>query len=294
MDYHNKVIKPYGGNIKILSNIALEFKIPQNLDELLYISQVFQAETIKIAVEHFRSNRDRCKGSTYWQVNDNYPVISWSSIDYYGRWKALHYVAKRFYSPVILASHEIGLDCQLCLCNETKYTFNGLIKAEIRDINSNIIKSLEKEVSANAFSAKNVLKLSISDLVDRNGAEENIYMSLNMYNRKEREYFVSYKLLDDRAQIISSGTQLFTPHKYFKFKEANISAIRGSNDRQLLIKTNVFSKSITLTTLSEDVLFDDICFDLLPGEIKEINIVKGIFKFEDLKIYSVNNMSSIS
>jgi hypothetical protein len=91
--------------------------------------------------------------------------------------------------------------------------------------------------NTNAFSANNVV-------------EENIYMSLNMYNRKEREYFVSFRLLDDKAQIVSSVTQSFNAHKYFKCKDKNINAIIVTNVRQLLINTDVISKSIMLTTLS--------------------------------------------
>lgn len=294
MDYHNKVIKPYGGNIKVLSNIALEFRIPQQLCELSYISQVFQAETIKIAVEHFRSNRGRCMGSTYWQVNDDYPVISWSSIDYYGRWKALHYTAKRFYSPVMIASREDGLKCHLTICNERDKPFIGILEAEIRNTNSNIITSIKTEVKTDAFSAKEVSILSISDLVKLNGAEFNENIPLNIYNRKEREYFVSFRLSDKNGYIVSNGTQLFTPHKYFKFKRAEIKVIKGKDDSEIEITSNVYTKSIMITTVKEDVLFDDNCFDLLPGETKIIKAIEGTLKRDDLKIYCINNTSSIS
>jgi beta-mannosidase len=294
MDTHNKVIKPYNGNIKVLSNIALEFKIPQQLDELSYVSQVFQAETIKIAVEHFRSNRGRCMGSTYWQVNDDYPVISWSSIDYYGRWKALHYVAKRFYSPVMLASREDGLNCHLTLCNERKTPFTGILEAEIRDKNSNVIESVKIDVKTPAFSATKISTISISKLVEKNGSEYNDLVPLNIYNRKEREYFVSFRLINNYGNVVSSGTQLFASHKYFAFKKADIKVVEGTTDNEIIITSNVFTKSIMLTTLSEDVIFDDNCFDLLPGENKVIKVIEGKFKIADLKIYCINNTSSIS
>ncbi|MCK9191541.1 MAG: hypothetical protein M0P10_08390 [Sphaerochaetaceae bacterium] len=294
MDNHNKVIRPYGGNIKVLSNIALEFRIPQHLDELSYISQVFQAETIKIAVEHFRSNRGRCMGSTYWQVNDDYPVTSWASIDYYGRWKALHYAAKRFYSPVMLASKEDGLDCHLTLCNEQKVPFTGTLEAEIRDIDSAIIESIKIDVVTPELSAKEVAILSISDLVELNGSEYNEYVPLNRFNRKEREYFVSFRLIDEKENIVSSGTQLFTPHKYFDFKRADVQVTPGLNEGEFVISTDVFTKSIMLTTMKEDVILDDNCFDLLPGEVKTVKVIEGSLKSDDLKVFSVNNLSSIS
>lgn len=294
MDRHNKVIKPYGGNMKVLSNIALEFEIPQHLDELSYVSQVFQAETIKIAVEHFRSNRGRCMGSTYWQVNDDYPVTSWSSIDYYGRWKALHYVAKRFYAPVMIASREDGLNCHITLCNERKTPFIGTLEAEIRDKDSNIIRAIKLDVETPAFSAKDVSTISISDLVETNGSEYNELVPLNIYNGQEREYFISFRIINNEGYIVSSGTQLFTPHKYFAFKKANIKIVKGKTEKEIVISSNVFTKSIMLTTLSEDVIFDDNCFDLLPGERKTIKVIEGTLKMDDLKIYCINNTSSIS
>ena len=78
--------------------------IPTSFETLLYASQLLQAEAIRYGVEHFRRNRndDRCMGAIYWQLNDNWPVASWASIDYFGRWKALHYYAARFFAPVML------------------------------------------------------------------------------------------------------------------------------------------------------------------------------------------------
>lgn len=78
-------------NAKILHYIAENFLYPKDFESLIYISQVLQAIAIKSGVEHWRRNRGRCMGAIYWQLNDNWPVASWASIDYFGRWKALQY-----------------------------------------------------------------------------------------------------------------------------------------------------------------------------------------------------------
>ena len=75
------------------------YRYPTEFTTLLYASQLLQADAIRYGVEHFRRNRGRCMGAVYWQLNDCWPVVSWSSIDYGGRWKALHYYAKRFFCP---------------------------------------------------------------------------------------------------------------------------------------------------------------------------------------------------
>ena len=86
-------------NGKILYYLSETFKYPKDFSSLIYVSQLLQAEAIKYGVEHWRRNRGRCMGAIYWQLNDCWPVASWSSIDYYGRWKALHYFARKFFCP---------------------------------------------------------------------------------------------------------------------------------------------------------------------------------------------------
>ena len=78
-------------NGRILMYLADNFLYPTRFETLVYASQVLQAEAIRYGVEHWRANRGRCMGSLYWQVNDCWPVASWSSLDYYNRWKPLHY-----------------------------------------------------------------------------------------------------------------------------------------------------------------------------------------------------------
>lgn len=96
-------------NGKIMEYISQTFLYPGTFELLLYASQLLQAEAIRYGVEHWRRNRGRCMGAIYWQLNDCWPVASWAGIDYYGRWKALHYAARRFFAPVLLSCEEEGL-----------------------------------------------------------------------------------------------------------------------------------------------------------------------------------------
>lgn len=95
--------KSGNGNTLIKNYMEKYNIVPKDFDHFLLLSQVLQAEGIKIGAEHFRQIRPRCMGSLYWQINDCWPVASWSSIDYFGRWKALHYYAKRFYAQILFA-----------------------------------------------------------------------------------------------------------------------------------------------------------------------------------------------
>ena len=89
-----------GGNARILETMTRYFRFPRDFDEMVFLSQVQQGLAIKTAIEYWRSTKPRCMGTLYWQLNDNYPVASWSSLNYGGSWKLLNYMARRFYLPV--------------------------------------------------------------------------------------------------------------------------------------------------------------------------------------------------
>ena len=86
-----------------------DYDVPKSFDHFLYVSQLLQAEGISMGMEAQRRNRDICMGSLYWQLNDCWPVASWSGIDYFGKWKALHYTVKNVFSNFLI-SHEINND----------------------------------------------------------------------------------------------------------------------------------------------------------------------------------------
>ena len=94
-----------------------DYLFPKNFDSFVYASQLLQADAMRFAIEHWRANRGRCMGALYWQLNDCWPVASWASIDSAGRWKALHYEAKRFFAPVLLAAFEaVSYTHLICAC----------------------------------------------------------------------------------------------------------------------------------------------------------------------------------
>ena len=95
-------------NGKILNYLSATYLYPKDFDSLLYTSQLLQADAIRYGVEHFRRHRGRCMGAVVWQLNDIWPVASWASVDYYGRWKALHYAEKRMFAPVMISCEEVG------------------------------------------------------------------------------------------------------------------------------------------------------------------------------------------
>jgi len=129
---------------------------PADLSSLVYASQLLQAQAMQYGVENWRRNRGRCMGAVIWQLNDCWPVASWSSIDYFGRWKALHYYAKRFFAPVLISCHEEGIlsqdtnvnaepfahkkSARLNVSNETLRDFSGTVRWSLRRPDASVIE----------------------------------------------------------------------------------------------------------------------------------------------------------
>ena len=255
-------------NGKIMNYMEQTFLYPTDLDTLIYASQLLQAEAIRYGVEHFRRNRGRCMGTVYWQLNDCWPVASWSSIDYYGRWKALHYYARRFFAPFMISCEEEGLLTQtmntnaepfevkksirLSVANESMCTRKGTVKWQLRNNDGFVIREEAEDVSIEPLSAKWL------DPVDLK--EAGLY-----------ENYVSYQLVEE-GETVSQGTVLFCPPKHFKFVDPKLK-VRLDGD-EILVSASAYAKSIEIRNDNDDLILSDNFFDLNGGE-RRVKIIKG-------------------
>ena len=96
--------KNAGGNERIAGTMFRYFRFPKDFSNFVYLSQIQQGLAIRTAVDYWRSLKPHCMGTLYWQLNDTWPVASWASLDYGGNWKAMHYMARRFFQPVAIAA----------------------------------------------------------------------------------------------------------------------------------------------------------------------------------------------
>jgi beta-mannosidase len=248
-------------NGKILYYISENYKYPKDFDSLLYASQLIQAEGIRYGVEHWRRNRGRCMGALYWQLNDCWPVASWSSIDYFGRWKALHYAAKRFFNPLLASACENGTTVSLHVSNESKMSVSGILYWELLNSACNILQKGETKVSVDALSSKECLKLDFSNELET--------------IEKQRDAYLNYRFVTG-DEVISTGTVLFVKGKHFEFKDPKISAeIIEKGDRFVLnIKCDAFARFVELSFDSVDAILSDNYFDLTTYEHKTVEIMK--------------------
>lgn len=254
--------KNQSANGRILTYLSETFKYPGDFESLLYTSQLLQAEAVKYGAEHWRRNRGRCMGSIYWQLNDCWPVASWSSIDYYGRWKALHYYAKRFYAPILISAVDNGKKrVSIYLINDTLEKIQGTIEVRLRDNRSEIINEKKQEASAEPLKAKNCIELDLKDMID-GGSIRSVYLEFS-YNIKGR--------------YVSGGTLLFVKPKYFDFLDPDIKTDVEETEEQFIItlKSDAYARSVELDLANADCKFSDNYFDISAGDIKRVEIDKA-------------------
>lgn len=158
MEDHQRCV---GGNEKIFSYLSKYFRFPADFGSVLYLSQLSQAEAIRHGVEHWRRNRGRCMGAVYWQYNDNWPVASWSSVDYYGRWKALHYRAKVAFANALLSAKLEGAVVELHLSNESRRRISGRVVWRVVDLDGAVVASGKTAAEAEALSSVRVSALDL-------------------------------------------------------------------------------------------------------------------------------------
>lgn len=266
MEHHQR---NQAANGKILSYLSQTFRYPNSFDDLLYASQLMQAEAIRYGVEHWRRNRGRCMGAIIWQLNDIWPVASWASIDYYGRWKALHYAAKRFFAPVMISAEEEGELSQnpkineyhpapleksfrLNVCNETLRDVTGEVVWALRTPDGAIVRQNQQTLTIPAMSAKWLDKVDCADA------------SLT-------GHYVSFAFVVDDVAL-SEGTCIFCAPKHFEFVDPRLTLeTRGDT---LVVTSHAYAKQVWLESEDADLLLDDNAFDMNPGT-KVVRVVRG-------------------
>lgn len=258
------------GNSKCLHYVSATYRYPKDFASLVYASQLIQAEGLRYGVEHWRRNRngDRCMGAVIWQLNDCWPVASWSGIDYYGRWKALHYVARRFFAPVLVSACEEGFSVSLHVTNETASPVEGKLIWRLcddsRTVNgAAVLETGSLAVSVPPFSDVEVTARNFAGRLPDTGALRNAYL---MYE------FVPEGSLSPAQR----GSVLFVKPKHFNFRKSVPSlSVADKGDRfAITVRSDAYARFVELDTVGFDALFSDNYFDLGAGDVAEIAALK--------------------
>lgn len=255
-------------NGKILNYLSATYLYPKDFDHLLYASQLLQADAVRYGVEHFRRFRGRCMGTVVWQLNDIWPVASWASIDYYGRWKALHYAERKMFAPVMISCEEVGemserpfciaepapieKSARLHVANETMEEVQGVVTWSLRRPDSSIILSGSSEVQVPALGGIWLEK-----------------MDFGKY--EEREIHLTYSFAVD-GKTVSENTCLFTPPKHYYFADPHLRCEKNGN--YITVYADAYAKNVELTGIDGDLWLSDNFFDMEAGA-HTVEIIDG-------------------
>jgi len=259
LDIDSEVMKahqkhPFGWE-NILEYLERDYPQPENFGQLVYLSQLMQAKGIKTAIEAHRRAKPYCMGTLYWQLNDCWPVTSWSSVDYFGSWKALQYFVKKAYNKYLISFEENETGLEVFFISDDTNAIEANIKWRLIDFDGNNISDGKREVSINKNSSTIVEFWNEKELKKWRPLESKVLI-VDVFNN---------------SQKLSSAIKIFAKAKSLTLHTDNPKfEIEKTKDGYLLsFKSTSFIKGMQINC-SEDGFFSDNYFDLLPGKEKKI------------------------
>ena len=252
------------GNALIKKTMALYYDVPEDFEELVYKGLVLQGFGIRHGIEAHRRNRPYCMGSLYWQLNDSWPVVSWSSIDYYGNWKAMHYQSQRAFAPVLLNAFKEGDNlCIYTLSDELQDYKNATLQLKVMDFNGKVLskKIIKGEVPANA----------------------SVVFHQEVYNdlaTQPTNTLLLMTLKDQKGKVLSEEIYYFNYPKDQDLPEAKVSCKVKTMDGkcEVTLSAKQLARDIFVEIPYQGARFTDNFFDLLPGQTKKILITSDEIK----------------
>ena len=252
------------GNSIIHDYLLNDYSEPKDFASFLYVSQVLQAEGIKIGAEHFRRSRPETMGSIFWQLNDCWPVASWSSIDYYGRWKALQYYARRFYAPILVSPHVEDGSLKVYIVSDKTKAAPATLRVRLMDFGGKVLLEDSHAVDVTPLDSKVYLDWPLKKLSDAGAADTS-------------RVFIVADLTANGAQI-SRNLVYLAPTKEIHLKPAalKVETTGGNGSYKVRITSPVLARSVYLSFGDLDVKLSDNYFNLLPGETAEITATSAV------------------
>ncbi|AFN74531.1 beta-mannosidase [Melioribacter roseus P3M-2] len=245
-----------GGYDMLLKYLEREYVVPGNFEHLTYVSQLLQADYLKYAIELHRRSKPYCMGTMYWQLNDVWPVVSWSTVDYYGRWKAAHYAVKKAYTPVLASAADENDFINVYVINDLTEKLEATLSARLMNFYGKVFYEDEIRVVIDDDSSTVALKLDKSRILNGIRKEEallNLMLIKNNTVIADNNFFFAY-----------TNRLLLPPPKI------ELETAQAGTRRFIKIASDVFVKNLFIKCENTDGKYSDNYFDLLPNTEKTI------------------------
>ena len=240
------------GNQLVREYMLRDYPTPKDFESFLYVSQVLQAEGIRIGAEHLRRIMPHNMGSLYWQIDDCWPVASWSSIDYFGRWKALQYYARRFYNGLLISPSVQKEYLKLYVVSDRTKAIPAQIRVTLMNFDGKVLKNFTRDVSVKPLTSESYFDIRVAELLE--GAD--------------RKNVVVYCELVADGKVVSNHDYFFAPFKELSFAKPTITSEvtprRGGFS--VTLSTDKFAKAVYLSVAEHDGFSSDNYFNLVPGK----------------------------
>ncbi|MFJ6323593.1 MULTISPECIES: glycosyl hydrolase 2 galactose-binding domain-containing protein [unclassified Rhizobium] len=277
MELHQKNA---GGNERIAGTMFRYFRFPKDFPNFVYLSQVQQGLAIKTAVEYWRSLKPHCMGTIYWQLNDTWPVASWSSLDYGGRWKVMHYLVRRFFQPVSVAAipSEDNKTIRFSLVNDTNADVTADISVSLLKLNGERVPLS----TAHAICTPDAAVTALSIDADQVPADCLLAWRFTASNGMGGE-----------------GHYVHGTYKALELQPAGLTVLREEKEENGTVELTVTAKGLALFVMIESEIegrYSDNAFDLAAGESRRIvftpakPIAGGVPAF---RIYDLQSSQSV-
>lgn len=271
-DIYSDVMKSHQrssiGNGTIKEYMDRHYRTPKDFESFLYVSHLLQAQGIGFGVEAQRRNMHKCMGSLYWQINDCWPVASWAGIDYFGKWKALHYEMKRKFSEQIISFKITDNKVDVWVVSDALANKSATLSVQVIDLEGNVLKTFNRDV----------------DIVANSAGVYNSGMLSEWLGDKEANEVVLKGSLSIDGHVVAEQIHNLVPFKEIEFLQPNLAYELTKEGKEFVlgISTQKLAKGVfVVSKLSGN--FSDNYFDLLPGETKKIRIASEGMNLDDFK-----------
>jgi beta-mannosidase len=250
MEHHQR--SPIG-NTTIMTYMLEWFRLPSDFSNTLWLSQILQGIGMKYAMEHWRRNMPRTMGALYWQLNDCWPVASWASIDYHHRWKALQYLAKRFYAPLLVSAVEDAGSgtIEVWVTSDRMESVTGTVKYTVTRVDGDIVREGSVEIDIPPLKSRRATVLALRKELEEYGG---------------RDLMVWLELVVD-GEVVSSDTAFFSRPKHLELAEPGIGISLEERDGEFTARLKAKKPALWawLELEGSEARFSDNFFHLRPG-----------------------------
>lgn len=268
------------GNFLIKKTMTLYYKVPEKFEDLIYAGLILQGKGMRHGIEAHRRHRPYCMGSLPWQLNDSWPVVSWSSIDYYGNWKAMHYQIRRAFAPVLVDAIKEGNNLSYYIMSDRLTDEELTLNLELMDFNGKVYRKQKVD----GLLPANTSKLFYQEPVEQ-----------ALAGRDSATTFMHMVVKSKKGEVLSDEIYYFAHPKDQLLPKTPLQwqVKQKKGYCEVTVKADKLARDIFIEVPVQGVRFSDNFFDLLPGQKKKVIITSPDGKSLDHLQVTVHQLSDV-